>query len=190
MQVSFDPLQNSIPEGLRDHLQSSKSKADRLRWMALAGANLPNSDQLVLLQLLRSAPRKPLSDQRLRCLVDDESEIGIALQATSKRLKIDLSHALELLCVVFWQSEVAPERNHPRRALPEPVIATVSTPRFALPEPDAKVATAETERMTPPLATTPTRPTRPATPTALPQPAADGDPYLSFFLENAGLFVI
>ena len=54
MQVSFDPLQNSIPEGLRDHLQSSKSKADRLRWMALAGANLPNSDQLVLLQLLRS----------------------------------------------------------------------------------------------------------------------------------------
>ena len=186
MRVSFDPLQNSIPEGLRDHLQSCKSKADRLRWMALAGAKLPNSDELVLRQLLQTSARKPLSGQRLRYLVEDESEIGIALQATSKRLKIDHSHALELLCVVFWQSEIATEQNHPTSALPEPVITAGSATRLAMPERDAEVATAETERRTPPVAATPTTP---KDPTELPQPATDGDPYLSLFDENNDFFL-
>jgi hypothetical protein len=146
--------------------------------MALAGAKLQNSDELVLRQLLLSAPRKALSHQRKRYTVDDSSEIGIALQATSKRFKIDLSHAFELLCVVFWQSEVAAEQNQPARAFIEPALVAVSVPSPALPEADAIEASATTERTMQPMAA---RPTRPA---ALPKPADDEDHFMSLFEEK------
>jgi hypothetical protein len=170
MRVSFDPLQSSIPQDLRVDLQSDKSKANRLRWMALAGAKLPNSDELVLRQLLRSAPRKALSNQRQRYVVEDSSEIGIALHATSKRLKIDLSHSFELLCVVFWQSMV-PEQNHPTNALPEPAtgLAPLSSPRLVMPEANAIVVSAASERTTLPIVLT--------------EHSAQNE-FLSFFQEN------
>ena len=170
MRLSFDPLNSSIPEELHGHLQASNSKDDRLRWMALAGAKLTNSDELVLSQLLRSKPRKAFSNQRRRYVVEDSSELGIALSAMSKRLNIDRSHAVELLCVVYWQSLV-PEQSQPANSLSQPArgLASASSPSLAMSKADAKVLPAASEQM--------------AAPIVQAEPCAQSE-FFSFFHEN------
>ena len=104
MLLSFDPLQSAIPQSLHAYLLSSRSYTATLRWMALAGAKLPNIDVLVRQHLLRSAPRKALSEKRKRFLVDEASELGTTLQQIRSLIPLDYSYLLEVLCILFWES--------------------------------------------------------------------------------------
>jgi hypothetical protein len=105
MRLSFDPLQNAIPQSLHDYLEARRTYPATLRWMALAGAKLPNSDTLITEHLKRCAPRHTISSQSKRFFVDDTSALGVSLQHLRSLIPIDYSYLLEALCIVFWESD-------------------------------------------------------------------------------------